>query len=68
MHISKLYLKGYKNTAEESTIVFNRGLNVLLGKMVAEKQLLLMRSDFSLENRTLIILSQLKIFIVPLTR
>lgn len=30
--------------------------------MVAEKQLLLMRSDFSLENRTLIILSQLKIF------
>lgn len=32
MHISKLYLKGYKNTAEESTIVFNRGLNVLLGE------------------------------------
>ena len=32
MYISKLYLKGYKNTAEESAIVLNKGLNVLLGE------------------------------------
>ncbi len=32
MYISKLYLKGYKNTAEESTITLNKGLNVLLGE------------------------------------
>lgn len=32
MYISKLHLKGYKNTAEESTISFNKGLNILLGE------------------------------------
>lgn len=32
MYISKLYLKGYKNTAEESAITLNKGLNVLLGE------------------------------------
>ena len=32
MYISKLYLKGYKNTAEESTITLNKGLNILLGE------------------------------------
>ena len=32
MYISKLYLKGYKNTAEESVITLNKGLNVLLGE------------------------------------
>ena len=32
MYISKLYLKGYKNAAEESTITLNKGLNVLLGE------------------------------------
>ena len=32
MYISKLYLKGYKNTAEESTVTLNKGLNVLLGE------------------------------------
>lgn len=32
MYISKLYLKGYKNTAEESMITLNKGLNVLIGE------------------------------------
>lgn len=32
MYISKLHLKGYKNTAEESTITLNKGLNILLGE------------------------------------
>lgn len=32
MYISKLYLKGYKNSAEESTVILNKGLNILLGE------------------------------------
>lgn len=32
MYISKLHIKGYKNTAEESTITLNKGLNALLGE------------------------------------
>lgn len=32
MYISKLCLKGYKSTAEESTIALNKGLSILLGE------------------------------------
>lgn len=32
MYISKLHIKGYKNSEEESTIILNKGLNILLGE------------------------------------
>ena len=32
MYISKLHITGYKNTAEESIVTLNKGLNVLLGE------------------------------------
>ena len=32
MYISELSIQGYKNTYEKSNILFNKGLNVLLGK------------------------------------
>ncbi|KAA1178373.1 ATP-dependent nuclease [Paenibacillus sp. B2(2019)] len=57
MHISKLYVSGYKNTKERSEIRLNKGLNVLVGEngsgkttIVNALRLILRENEFSYMN------------------
>lgn len=59
MHISKLNITGYKNVKENSTVTFNKGLNILVGENGAGKttiinalRLMLKENEFSYMNIT----------------